>query len=327
MHRRSAASIVAVCAIALVLCRPAAAEDYPARTITIYVPFAPGGYTDLLARIVAAKLTDKLGKPVIVENRPGGGTLVAAEATARATPDGYTMMMAPNGTIATNPSLYKSLPYDPLKDFSFVSMIASGPLVLVVNPDVPAKSVKELIDLAKAKPGSLNYGSPSGGANIAVFMRMFESMANVHMTEVPYRGVVPMITDALRGIIQVMFSDIATARPLIEQGKLRPLAVSTAARFSGEPNIPTIAESGLPDFDGDAWQMLIAPAKTPKEIVATLNREINAIVRTPEVSETIVKYGLIPEGNKDPQELAKFSQEEVTRWSDVLKKLGLTGTL
>jgi len=327
MHRKIAAFILGLCAVLSTAGQRAVAEEYPARTITIYVPFAPGGYTDLLARVVAAKLTEKLGKPVIVENRPGGGTLVAAVAAAKASPDGYTLLMAPNGTIATNPTLYKHLPYDPIKDFVPVAMIASGPLVLLVNSEVPAKSVRELIDLAKAKPGALNYGSPSGGANISVFMKMFQNMANVRMTEVPYRGVVPMMTDALSGIVQVMFGDIASSKGFVAQGKLRALAVSTSQRFVGEPGIPTIAESGLPGFDGNAWQMLIAPSKTPKEIVAMLNREINAIVTSPEVKNTIVKYGLSPGGNGTPDELMKFSQDEVVRWGEVLRKVGLAGTM
>lgn len=327
VRRKIVVSILALCALLPGLGQAASAEEYPARTITIYVPFTPGGYTDLLARVVAAKLTEKLGKPVIVENRPGGGTLVAAVATARAAPDGYTLMMAPNGTIATNPTLYKNLPYNPLQDFAPVAMIAEGPLVLLVNPTVPAKNVGELIELAKAKPGALNYGSPSGGANISVFMKMFQNMADVRMTEVPYRGVVPMMTDTLSGVVQVMFGDIASSRGFVEQGKLRALAISTAQRFVGEPDIPTIAESGLPGFDGNAWQMLIAPSKTPKDIVALLNREINAIVKSPEVSNTVVKYGLMPSGNGTPDELMKFSHDEVVRWGDVLRKVGLAGTL
>jgi tripartite-type tricarboxylate transporter receptor subunit TctC len=326
LHKFIVACVTAVLGFALAPLQYANAEDYPARTITIYVPFAPGGYTDLLARVVAVKLTDKLGKPVIVENRPGGGTLVAAVATAKAAPDGYTLMMVPNGTIATNPTLYKSLPYDPLKDFAPVAMVASGPLVLLVNPEVPAKNVTELIKLAKEKPGALNYGSPSGGANIAVFMSMFQNLAGIQMTEIPYRGVIPMITDAISGRIQVMFADIASARGFLAEGKLRALAVSTAQRFKDEPNIPTIAESGLPGFDGNAWQMLVAPSKTPKEVVALLNREINAIVKAPDVSETIVKYGLIPGGSGTPDELMKFSREEVARWGDVLRKAGIAGT-
>jgi len=302
------------------------AADYPMRPVTIIVPFAPGGYTDLLARLVAQKLSERLGNSFVVENRPGGGTVVAAVAVSRAAPDGYTLLMVPNGTIATNPTLYKSLPYDPLKDFMPVSLVASGPLVLLVNPEVPANTVPELIKIAKEKPESLNYGSPSGGANIAVFMSMFQNLAGIKMTEIPYRGVVPMLTDAIAGRIQVLFADYASSRSFIANGRLRALGVSTRQRFKGTPEIPTIAESGVPEFDASAWQMLVAPAKTPKEIVALLNLHINAIVKSPEVNDAITKYGLIPDGNGTPDELLKFCQSEATRWGDVLRQAGIAGT-
>jgi tripartite-type tricarboxylate transporter receptor subunit TctC len=302
------------------------ANDYPSRTVSILVPFAPGGYTDLLARLIADKLTKKFGKPFIVENRPGAGTVVAASATARAAPDGYTLLMVPNGTIATNPTLYKSLPYDPLRDFVPLSLVASGPLVLLVNPDVPAKNVSELIELAKEKPGALNYGSPTGGANISIFMSMFQKLSDIKMTEIPYRGVVPMLTDALAGRIQVMFADLASSQGYISQGKLRALGISTSRRFKGAPEIPTIAESGLPDFNASAWQMMVAPKETPKEIVAVLNSSINDVVKSADVTDAIIKFGLIAEGEGTPEELVRFCQSEVSRWGDILRQAGLAGT-
>lgn len=304
----------------------AKAADYPARPVTILVPFAPGGYTDLLARLVAQKLSERLGKPFVVENRPGGGTIVAAIAASRAAPDGYTLLMAPNGTIAINPTLYKSLPYDPLKDFAPVSVVAAGPLVLLVSPDVPAKSVADLIRLAKEKPGELNYGSPLGGGNIAVFMNMFQNMAGIKMTEIPYRGVVPMLTDAIAGRIQVLFADLASSRGFIADGKLRALGVSTRERFSGASEIPTISESGLPGFDASAWQMLVAPSKTPPEVVALLNSHVNEIVKSPEVSSAVAKFGLIPAGEGSPDDLRKFSNNEVARWGEVLRQSGIAGS-
>lgn len=305
---------------------PLAAEDYPARTVTILVPFAPGGYTDLLARLVAQKMSEKSGKSFVVENRPGGGTLVAASATARAAADGYTLLMAPNGTIATNPTLYKSLPYDPLKDFVPISLVASGPLVLLVNPAVPASTLRDLIKLAKEKPGALNYGSPSGGANIAVFMSMLQNLAGIKLTEIPYRGVVPMLSDAIAGRIQVLFADLASSKGFIAEGKLRALAISTRQRFKGAPDIATIAESGVPDFDAGAWQMILAPAKTPQTTVSYLNSNINAIVQSPEISDSITKLGLIPDGKGNPEELRKFCEAEITRWGDVLRQAGIAGT-
>jgi tripartite-type tricarboxylate transporter receptor subunit TctC len=326
MSTMRALSALAIFTAVLAQAPCAGAQDYPTRSATIVVPFAPGGYTDLLARLVAQKLSERLGKPFVVENKPGGGTVVAAVAVAKAAPDGYTLMIVPNGTIATNPTLYKSLPYNPLKDFVPVALVASGPLVMLVNPDVPAHSVADLIKLAKEKPGSLNYGSPTGGANIAVFMNMFQSLAHIKMTEIPYRGVVPMLTDAIAGRIQVLFADIASSRGFISEGKLRALGISTQQRFKETPDIPTIAEAGLPGFNAAAWQMIVAPARTPQSVVALLNKDINAIVNAPDIKETIVKYGLIPDGNANPEELVKFSEAEAARWGEVIKEAGLAGT-
>lgn len=325
-HTRFLICVFAFAAAMAIQPSPVSADDYPARSVTILVPFAPGGYTDLLARLVAQKMSEKSGKPFVVENRPGGGTLVAASATARAAPDGYTLLMAPNGTIATNPTLYKSLPYDPLKDFIPVSLVASGPLVLLVNPAVPAKNLQELIKLAKEKPGTLNYGSPSGGANIAVFMSMLQNLAGIKLTEIPYRGVVPMLSDAIAGRIQVLFADLASSKGFIAEGKLRALAISTRQRFKGTPDIPTIAESGVPNFDAGAWQMILAPANTPKDVVSFLNTNINSIVQSPEINNSIMKFGLIPDGQGTPDELRKFCEKEVARWGDVLRQAGMAGT-
>lgn len=325
-RRRFLKSVFALAAAITIQDSLATAEDYPARPVTIFVPFAPGGYTDLLARLIAQKMSTKFGKPFVVENRPGGGTLVAAVATARAAPDGYTLLMAPNGTIATNPTIYKSLPYDPLKDFAPVSLVASGPLVLLVNPAVPAKDLRALINIAKEKPGALDYGSPSGGANIAVFMSMLQNLAGIKLTEIPYRGVVPMLSDAIAGRIQVLFADLASSQGFIAEGKLRALAISTSQRFKGAPEIPTIAESGVPNFDAGAWQMLLAPANTPKDVVSFLNTNINSIVQSPEISDSITKLGLIPDGKGTPDDLRKFCEKEVARWGEVLRQAGMAGT-
>jgi tripartite-type tricarboxylate transporter receptor subunit TctC len=191
---------------------------------------------------------------------------------------------------------------------------------------VPAKNLSELIKLAKEKPGALNYGSPSGGANIAVFMSMLQSRTGIKLTEIPYRGVVPMLADAIAGRIQVLFADLASSEGFIAEGKLRALAISTRQRFKGAPDIPTIAESGVPDFDAGAWQMLLAPANTPKEVISFLNTNINGIVQSPEISESITKLGLFPDGKGNPAELRKFCEVEITRWGEVLRQAGMAGT-
>jgi tripartite-type tricarboxylate transporter receptor subunit TctC len=300
-----------------------AADDYPTRAITIIVPFAPGGVTDLLARIVGQKLSERFGHPVTILNKGGAGTLVAAVATANAPLDGYTLMLATGSTMSINSSLYKELPYNPDTQLTPVALVASSPFLLVTNPELPVKNVQDLIKLAKEKPGQLNYGTGGVGSTVSVLPALMKSMTGTEMNEVPYRGTTPALTDTLSGHIQFMFVDIATSEGVIKEHQVRVLGISTAKRFEGLPDVPTIAESGVPGFEGDSWQMIVAPAKTPKEIVAKLNAAIGDIVALPDVRQRMIKLGTVPGGKQTTDELRAFVNAETARWGKVLADAGV----
>jgi tripartite-type tricarboxylate transporter receptor subunit TctC len=300
-----------------------AADPYPSRAITIIVPFAPGGVTDLLARLVAQKLGEKLGQAVTIENKGGAGTVVAAVATAKAAPDGYTLMLATGSTMSINQTLYKQLPYSPEADLTPVALVASSPFLLVTNPELPVKSVQELVALAKAQPGKLNYGTGGVGSTVSVLPALLKSLTGTQMNEVPYRGTTPALTDTMAGHIQFMFVDIAAGEGVVKEGKVRVLGISTAKRFEGLPDVPTIAESGVAGFDGDSWQMIVAPSKTPPEIVAKLNAAIGEIVALPDVRAQMLKLGTVP-GRKDTTAaLQAFVKAETVRWGKVLTDAGM----
>jgi tripartite-type tricarboxylate transporter receptor subunit TctC len=296
------------------------AEDYPSRPVTFVVPFAPAGGTDILARLFGQKLEQRLGKPFVVENRPGAGTVVATNYVAKSAPDGYTIMMSVS-SLAINASLYKKLPYDPAKDVALVAVIASVPFVLVVNPSLPANSVPELISLAKKRP--LSFGSGGIGAFHHLAAELFDSMTGIKMTHVPYRGTAPALNDLLGGYIQVMFSDLGPALPLIKAGKLRALAVTTKQRFAALPDVPPLAEAGVPGFDAAAWQGVIAPAQTPAGIIAKLNTQFNEIVAMNDVRARLSDLGMNPVGTGSPEELQKFLQSEIVRWGKVVEAAGI----
>src|SRR5712691_9926498 len=242
------------------------AQDYPSRQVSFIVPFAPGGGTDILGRMFGQKLSDRFGKPFVVENRPGAGTVTAAVQVAKSAPDGYTIMMATSGTMAMNPTLYKKLPYDPGKDLVLVALICNVPFVLVVNPALPVNSLADLVKLAKEKP--LSYGSGGAGAFHHLMGELFKTTLGIPMTHVPYKGTLPALNDVVAGHIQLMFSDLAPAYPLIQAGKVRALGVTTAQRAAAAPEISPLAEVGLPGFDWAAWQSVAAPGATPKDIIA-----------------------------------------------------------
>jgi tripartite-type tricarboxylate transporter receptor subunit TctC len=327
MKRLSSVALAAVTAVAFIA-HPLAArgETYPSRQTTIYVPYSPGGITDVLGRIIAHELTARLGKPFIVENKPGGGTVVAAMALTQAAADGYTLMMAPNGTLAINPTLRKSLPYQ-LKDIKPIALVGSLPFALVVNPSLPAKTVQDLVKLAKEKPGQLNYGSGGVGTNGAVFMELFESISDIKLVHVPFRGSAPQLTATMSDQVQVGFVDVNSASGLVKSGKLRALAVSSAKRFSGLPDVPTMQEAGVKGFDAVSWQMLVAPAATPKAVTDLLHSKVNAIIQSPDVKAKIVKLGVTPGGTQSLAELEKFVHSEAARWGSVIKKAGLAGKI
>ena len=303
-------------AFALLAAGVAGAQSWPAKPIRWIVPFAPGGTTDILARTISDKLTIALGKPVIVENNPGAGGGVGAVQTAKAAPDGYTIMGGTISTHAINASLYKTLPYDPVKDFTPITLIARVPNLLVVNPDVPAKNVKELIALMKANPSKYTFASSGNGTSQHLSGELFKSMAGVDMQHIPYKGSPAALQDVVSGQVTMKFDNITTAWPLAKAGKLRALAVTTAKRSPIAPDVPTLAEAGLAGYEIGSWQGVFAPAGTPVDVVKRLNTEIVKIINMPDVREKLVGLGAEPVGNT-PDEFAAVVKGEVVKWAAV----------
>ena len=296
------------------------AENFPTRPVTFVVPFAPAGGTDILTRLLAQKLEQRLGKPFVVENRPGAGTLIATNLIAKSPPDGYTIMMAVT-SLAADVTLYKSLPYDPAKDLMLVALIARVPFVLVVSPSLGVDSVEELIKLAKQR--TLSYGSGGVGAFHHLAAALFANMTGVKMIHVPYRGSAPALNDLVGGYIQLVFTDYGPAAALLSSGKLRALAVTTKDRFQALPDVPPIAETGVPGYDAAAWQGVIAHAQTPPAIVAKLNLELNAAVAMDNVRTRMRDIGMDPVGTGTPEQLQQFLRAEIARWGEVVEEAGI----
>ena len=316
---------VALLALLAAFTAPVHAETYPVRPVTIVVPFSAGGGSDLLARLVAQKLELKLGKPFIVENRPGAATTLAAMQVVRAAPDGYTLMQATSSTMAINVSMSKKMPYEPLKDLVPVALLSSSPFFLVVNKDLPVKSVAELIALAKAKPDSLNYGSGGPGSMHHLSTELLQSLAGIQMTHVPYKATPPAMNDLLAGNIQVLFGDTTSTLPFIKQGTVRALAVTTAKRSPAAPDVPAVAET-VPGYESASWQMLVAPGATPPEVIALLNREIHDIFSDPAVIAELERRGIGPALTGTPAEVQEFVKAEIGRWGGVVRRAGLEGS-
>jgi tripartite-type tricarboxylate transporter receptor subunit TctC len=313
-----------VAAALLAFLTPAAAEDYPSRPITIIVPYTPGGSTDILARLAAQKLEERLKKQVVVENKPGAGTVIGSNQVAKSTPDGYTLLMATPTPMAINVTLHKELPYDPATDLVPLVMVAGAPFVLIVSNALPVKSVKELIELAKTK--QLTYGSGGPGAPHHLYAELLSSMTGIKMTHVPYKGTLPALNDVIAGHIDLMFSDIPPLIGVAAEGKVRPIAVSTLQRVAAFPNLPPINEAGVPGFDVSGWFMIVAPAKTPKPIVDLLHNELTAIMATPEVKAQVAKLSLIELKTPSVAEMQGFVKTEIDRWGGIVKKAGIAGT-
>jgi tripartite-type tricarboxylate transporter receptor subunit TctC len=294
--------------------------NYPSHPVAFIVPFAPGGSTDTLARLLGAGLRDRLGQPFVVQNRPGEGTLLATNFVAKSPPDGYTIMMGVS-TLAIDATLYKKLPYDPVKDLVLVALVAKVPFVLVVNASLPVFSVDGLIALAKKR--SLSFGSGGIGAFHHLAAEVFARMTGIKITHVPYRGTAPALSDLVAGYVQLMFTDYAPAAELINSGKVRPLAVTTTTPLSTLPNVPPLAKAGVPGFDLAAWQGVVAPAKTPSDIVSLLNAQLNGIVDTPNVRARLKELGMTPIGKGTPGELASFLQAEIVRWGGIVESAGI----
>ncbi len=296
-------------------------QAWPTKPIKWIVPFAPGGTTDILARTIGEKLSVALGQPVIVENKPGAGGGLGADFVAKAAPDGYTILGGTISTNAINASLYKDLPYDPVKDFIPITLIARVPNMLVVNNDVPAKNVAELIALMKKNPGKYTFASSGNGTSQHLSGELFKGIAGVDMQHIPYKGSPPALQDVMGGAVTMTFDNITTAWPLAKGGKLRALGVTTAKRSPAAPDVPTLAEAGLVGYEIGSWQGVFAPAGTPPDIVKRLNTEIVKIINLPEVKEKLLVLGAEPVGNSS-EEFTLFVKAEVVKWGDVVKKSG-----
>ena len=296
---------------------PAFAESYPIKPIKLVVGFPPGGINDIVARIVGQKLSESLGQPVVVDNRAGAGGTIGADSVAKAKPDGYTLLLGSVSNIAMAPSQYKALPYDPTKDFTPVALLASAPNILVVNSSLPIKSVKDLIALARQKPGQISYASAGNGTSNHLTVELLKVLADIDLVHIPYKGDTPAITDVIGGQVPMMFPTLPVALPHIKSGKLRAIAVSSAKPTALMPGVPTVAESGgLPDFEVSVWVGILAPAGTPKDIVERLSTELTKIVRMPEIKEKLASLGAEP-ATMDPARFAGYIKSETAKWSKV----------
>jgi tripartite-type tricarboxylate transporter receptor subunit TctC len=317
------ATLRAIASLVLLGVYPAlAAEAYPVRPIRHIVGFAPGGSTDLVARIMAGKLTEALGQQVIVDNRPGAGGSIAASMVAKAAPDGYTTYHA-GITMAINPALRKDLPYHPLRDFTPISLVAKLPTVLMVNASAPPKTVKEFVAHARANPGKLNYASSGAGAAPHLAMELFKKMAGIQLTHVPYKGSAPALNDLMAGNVYCMFDNLPAALSQIKAGRVRALAVGTLQRSNQIPDVPTIAESGYPDFEVTVWYGMFAPAGLPKPVLTKLNSNVQAILRMPDVQKRFEELSAVP-SPMTPEQFSAFLKSEVARWATVIREAGIT---
>jgi tripartite-type tricarboxylate transporter receptor subunit TctC len=300
----------------------ALAQNYPAKPIRILIGQAPGSATDVVSRVVGNRLSESLGQPIVVEARPGAGGVVGTEAAARSAPDGYTLFMGNNSTHGSNPALYAKLPYDAVNDFAPIAFVASVSYVLVVDPSLPASSVQELIALAKSRPGKLNYASAGNGSTHHFCGELLKSMAGIEMTHVPYKGSGPAIAGLLGGDVSLMFANVADIGAQIKGGKVKPLAVTTAKRAAMLPDVPTMAEVGLPDFEIQSWFGLLAPAGTPPGIVARLNAETVKVLERADVKATLAAQGLEVAPGK-PEQFAAYIKNEIARFSRIGKAAGI----
>lgn len=299
-----------------------AAQAYPSKAIRFVLPYPPGGGVDTIARPLARRLSDNLGQQVVVDNRGGAGGAIGMEIVARSAPDGYTIVLAITAQLAVNVSLFKKLPYDPVRDYAPITLLATGPYLLVVHPSLPVKSVKELIALARARPGEITYASSGNGSGGHLAAELLKAMAGINMLHVPYKGGGPALVDLLAGQVQVLFATYVASKGHIQSGRIRALAVSTAKRPTALPDLPTIAEAALPGYDSGVWYGILAPAGTPQEIVAKLNSEILRVLNHPEFRNLLVSGGIDPIGSP-PEELGRYIKSEIAKWAKVVKEAGV----
>ena len=309
------------CLLAFASCATQAQEAWPAKPVRFILPFPPGGGTDILGRLIAERLAANLGQPVLIENRGGAGGNIGAEAAAKSAPDGYTIVLvAPS--LAISPSLYSKLNYDPLRDFAPVSLVATVPNVMVTQPSIAAQSLREFIALAKAKPGAMNFGSGGSGTSNHLAGELFNIVAGVTLVHVPYKGVNLAMQDVLTGRIELVVIGIPAAAPHLKAGKLRALALIAPRRSAALPEVPTVAEAGLPDFEVTTWYGVLAPAATPRAIIARLNAELVKIMDSPEMQERLANLATEPK-TSTPEEFSVYIKQEIAKWGEVVRKAGL----
>jgi tripartite-type tricarboxylate transporter receptor subunit TctC len=306
----------------LLFASAALAQTYPARPVKLIVPFPPGGNTDIVGRLIAQKLTGAFGQQVYVENRGGAGGTIGAEAAAKSPADGYTLFFSTTGTLASAPSMQPALRYDPIRDFAPISTLANAPVVVIVTSAAPPKTLRELIDLARAQPGALKFGSAGTGHFVHIAGEVFKDVARVELLHVPYKGVAPALVDLLAGRIDVMFDAFAQYEPHLQSGKLRALGVAHGARLSRLPDVPTTAEAGLPGFVLASWFGLAAPAGTPAEAIERVNAQVLKAIAAQDVREQMGKLGLEP-GGSTPQQYAAMIADELARWRSIVKAAGI----
>ena len=313
---RGSAAIISV--VAIVLAAPAAAQSYPAKPVRLIVGFAPGGGTDIMARVISKKLADTWTHALVVENRPGADGSIATELVAKSAPDGYTLVMVSNAHTIT--PFQRKLGYDAVRDFAPVTLVASNPNLLLVHPSLPVKNVKELVVLAKARPGQLAYGSSGGGTSPFLAMELFKSMTGTDIVHVPYKGSNPAVIDLVGGHIQLMFGAVSTTLPHVKSTKLRAIAVSSPTRWPSVPNVPTVSESGLPGFEAATWYGLLSPAGTPQPVVARLHTDIAGVLHQPEIKSFGMEQGFQTIGNK-PDEFAEIIRRDMEKWGKLMRSL------
>ena len=315
-------TLALACAAILPLMPAAHADAFPDRPITLVIPFPPGGPTDAMARTLAAEMKDRLGQPMVVENRAGAGGNIGAEYVARAAPDGQTLLFGTSGPLAINASLYRKINYDPSKSFAPVIQVGHLPNILVVNPSVPANNVKELIAYAKANPGKLSYASSGNGASSHLAGVLFNASAGVDLQHIPYKGTGPALNDLLGGQVSMSFTDVLTAIPYVKAGKLRALGVTTTERSQALPDVPTVAEQGVPGYDVSVFFGIVAPAGTPPERIARLNAAFVETLGTSKVKQLFASQGLEPAPSSKPEQLRRFIEEQKSKWAGVVKQSG-----
>ena len=316
--RRLALAFALQCLVA-----PSFAADYPAKPIRLVVPYAPGGGADSVARIVARKVSENIGQPIVIDNKGGAGAILGTDIVAKAEPDGYTLLLGQSGPISINPAVYKSLPYDPVKDFAPVTMTTAYPYILVVNADMPVKSLQEFVALARSTPGAMNYGSTGVGAANHLVSELFNAKAGLKMTHVPYRGTALAVGDLLSGQLSMVFGDPISVLSQMKAGKLRALAVTSVERSSVAPEVPTVAESGYAGFEALAWHGILAPAKTPLAIVKKLNEEIARALADPATKKLLEDQAMQTVGN-NPEAFAAFIQKDIVLWKAVAAQANVT---